>query len=73
MDLDLLPQGSVQKIPQDATPAVGGEQAEHTLPQTGSKEHALGLLGLISLTASSLHLLAQKERRCLRSPRSKYF
>ncbi len=40
--------------PQEATPAVGGEQADHTLPQTGSKDHALGLLGVISLTASSL-------------------
>ena len=40
--------------PQVATSAVGGEQADHTLPQTGSKDHALGLLGVISLTASSL-------------------
>lgn len=40
--------------PQEVTPAVGGEQADHTLPQTGSKDHALGLLGVISLTASSL-------------------
>ena len=40
--------------PQVATSAVGGEQADHTLPQTGSKDHALGLLGMISLTASSL-------------------
>ena len=39
---------------QAATPAVGGEQANHMLPQTGSKDHALGLLGVISLTASSL-------------------
>ena len=39
--------------PQEVTPAVGGEQADHTLPQTGSKDHALGLLGVISLTASS--------------------
>ena len=38
--------------PQEVTPA-GGEQADHTLPQTGSKDHALGLLGVISLTASS--------------------
>lgn len=36
------------------TPAVEGEQADHMLPQTGSKDHALGLLGVISLTASSL-------------------
>lgn len=40
--------------PQEVTSAVGGEQADHTLPQTGSKDHALGLLGVISLTASSL-------------------
>ena len=40
--------------PPASTPAVGGEQADHTLPQTGSKEHALGLLGLFTLTASSL-------------------
>ncbi|MDO6230304.1 CocE/NonD family hydrolase [Streptococcus parasanguinis] len=40
--------------PQEVTPAVGGEQADPTLPQTGSKDHALGLLGVISLTASSL-------------------
>lgn len=39
--------------PQEVTPAVGGEQVDHTLPQTGSKDHALGLLGVISLTASS--------------------
>ena len=37
-----------------ATPAVEGEQADRMLPQTGSKDHALGLLGVISLTASSL-------------------
>ena len=42
------------EVPQAATPAGGGEQADHTLPQTGSKDHALGLLGVISLTASSL-------------------
>ena len=40
--------------PQEVTPAGGGEQADPTLPQTGSKDHALGLLGVISLTASSL-------------------
>lgn len=40
--------------PQAATPVVGGEKADHTLPQTGSKDHALGLFGVISLTASSL-------------------
>lgn len=37
-----------------ATPAVEGEQADNMLPQTGSKDHSLGLLGVISLTASSL-------------------
>lgn len=42
------------EVPQAATPVVGGEQADPTLPQTGSKDHALGLLGVISLTASSL-------------------
>ena len=46
-------QGFVED-PQEVTPAVGGEQADPTLPQTGSKDHALGLLGVISLTASSL-------------------
>lgn len=46
-------QGFVED-PQAATSAVGGEQADPTLPQTGSKDHALGLLGVISLTASSL-------------------
>ena len=40
--------------PQAATLVVGGEKADPTLPQTGSKDHALGLLGVISLTASSL-------------------
>lgn len=40
--------------PQEVTFAVGGEQADHMLPQTGSEDHALGLLGVISLTASSL-------------------
>ena len=39
---------------QEVTSAVGGEQADHMLPQTGSKDHALGLFGVISLTASSL-------------------
>ena len=38
----------VQKILKRPTPAVEGGHADHTLPQTGSKEHALGLLGLIS-------------------------
>ena len=40
--------------PKAATLVIGGEQADHMLPQTGSKDHALGLLGVISLTASSL-------------------
>ncbi len=44
-----------------ATPAVEGEQVDHMLPQTGSKDHALGLLGVISLTASSLHLRQKRE------------
>lgn len=43
----------IAEDPQVATSAVGGDQADHTLPQTGSKDHALGLLGVISLTASS--------------------
>ena len=47
--------------PQVATSAVGGEQADHTLPQTGSKEHALGLLGLFTLTASSLVFWRKKK------------
>lgn len=46
-------QGLVED-PKSATSAVGREQADPTLPQTGSKDHALGLLGVISLTASSL-------------------
>ena len=45
---------SVTEDPQEVTSAVGGEQADRMLPQTGSKDHALGLLGVISLTASSL-------------------
>ena len=40
--------------PKAATLVIGGEQADHMLPQTGSKDHALGLFGVISLTASSL-------------------
>lgn len=47
--------------PQEVTPAGGGEQADHTLPQTGSKDHALGLLGLFSLTASSLIFWRKKK------------
>lgn len=40
--------------PKAATLVIGGEKADRMLPQTGSKDHALGLLGVISLTASSL-------------------
>ena len=40
--------------PKAATLVVGGEKADRMLPQTGSKDRALGLLGVISLTASSL-------------------
>ena len=40
--------------PKDETPAVEGERAGHMLPQTGSKEQELGLLGVLTLTASSL-------------------
>ena len=47
--------------PQAPTPAVEGGHADHTLPQTGSKEHALGLLGLFSLTASSLIFWRKKK------------
>lgn len=47
--------------PQVATSAGGGEHEEHTLPQTGSKEHALGLLGLFTLTASSLIFWRKKK------------
>ena len=43
----------IAEDPQEVTSAVGGDQADPTLPQTGSKDHALGLLGVISLTASS--------------------
>ena len=47
--------------PQAPTPAVEGGHADHTLPQTGSKEHALGLLGLFTLTASSLIFWRKKK------------
>ena len=47
--------------PQAPTPAVEGGHEDHTLPQTGSKEHALGLLGVISLTASSLIFCRKKK------------
>ena len=47
--------------PQAPTPAVEGEHADHTLPQTGSREHALGLLGLFTLTASSLVFWRKKK------------
>ena len=39
----------------------GGEHLNHTLPQTGNKEHALGLLGLFTLTASSLVFWRKKK------------
>ena len=45
----------------DETPAAEGEHVDHTLPQTGSKEHALGLLGLFTLTASSLIFWRKKK------------
>ena len=47
--------------PQASTPAVEGGHADHTLPQTGNKEHALGLLGLFTLTASSLVFWSKKK------------
>ena len=46
---------------QAPTPAVEGGHEDHTLPQTGSKEHALGLLGLFTLTASSLIFWRKKK------------
>lgn len=46
--------------PQEVTPTVGGEKADRMLPQTGSKDHAMGLLGMISLTASSLIFWCKK-------------
>lgn len=46
---------------QEVIPAVEGGHADHTLPQTGSKEHALGLLGLFTLTASSLIFWRKKK------------
>ena len=49
------------EYPQEVTPAVGGEQADRMLPQTGSKDHALGLLGLFTLTASSLVFWRKKK------------
>ena len=47
--------------PQAPTPAVEGGHEDHTLPQTGSKELALGLLGLFTLTASSLVFWRKKK------------
>ena len=47
--------------PQAPTPAVEGGHADHTLPQTGSKEDTLGLLGLFTLTASSLIFRRKKK------------
>ena len=46
---------------QAPTPAVEGGHADHTLPQTGNKEHTLGLLGLFTLTASSLIFWRKKK------------
>ena len=54
--------------PQAATLVVGGEKADHTLPQTGSKDHSLGLLGVISLTASSLIFWRKREKMSKDSP-----
>lgn len=51
----------IAEDPQEVTSAGGGEQADHTLPQTGSKDHALGLLGVISLTASSFIFWRKKK------------
>ena len=59
--------------PQAATLVVGGEKADPTLPQTGSKDHSLGLLGVISLTASSLIFWRKREKMPKDSPCSKYF
>ena len=47
--------------PKAATLVVGGEKADRMLPQTGSKDHALSLLGVISLTASSLFFWRKKK------------
>ena len=47
--------------PKDEIPAVEGGHADHMLPQTGSKEQALGLLGLFTLTASSLIFWRKKK------------
>ena len=47
--------------PKDEIPAVEGGHADHTLPQTGSKEDTLGLLGLFTLTASSLIFRRKKK------------
>ena len=52
--------GLVEDFPATNSTA-GGEHLNHTLPQTGSKEHALGLLGLFSLTASSLIFWRKKK------------
>ena len=47
--------------PQEVTSAGGGEHEDRMLPQTGSKDHAMGLLGVISLTASSLFFWRKKK------------
>ena len=52
--------GLVEDFPATNSTA-GGEHLNHTLPQTGNKEHALGLLGLFTLTASSLVFWRKKK------------
>ena len=52
--------GLVEDFPATNSTA-GGEHLNHTLPQTGNKEHALGLLGLFTLTASSLIFWRKKK------------
>ena len=54
--------------PQAATLVVGGEKADHTLPQTGSKDHALGLLGVISSHALVSSFGAKREKMPKESP-----
>ena len=52
--------GLVEDFPATNSTA-GGEHLNHTLPQTGNKDHALGLLGVITLTASSLIFWRKKK------------
>ena len=52
--------GLVEDFPATNSTA-GGEHLNHTLPQTGNKDHALGLLGLFTLTASSLIFWRKKK------------